>query len=197
MLLLPIAQRWAQDHPKDYPKRFSIEARSYVDSVVGPFKKTLYTLGAAVALLLLIACANVANMLLARSTTRDREMAIRAALGASRWRVAQQLFVESLLLGIGGAVLGTMMAYGGIKALVAFIPDGAIPREAEIGLDAPVLFFSLGLAVVTTLLFGLAPVLQMMRRDVVEPLKGSGRGVSGGFRRGKLRSTLVVVELAL
>lgn len=195
--LLPIAQRWAQEHPKDYPKRFTIEASSWVDSIVGPFKKTLYTLGAAVALLLLIACANVANMLLARSTTRDREMAIRAALGASRWRVAQQLLIESLLLGIGGAALGTMMAYGGIKALVAFIPDGAIPREAEIGLDAPVLFFSLGLAVVTALLFGLAPALQMARRDIVEPLKDSGRGVSGGFRRGKLRSALVVVELAL
>src|SRR6266849_1339233 len=179
------------------PKRFTIEASSWVDSIVGPFKKTLYTLAAAVALLLLIACANVANMLLARSTTRDREMAIRAALGASRWRVAQQLLIESLLLGIGGAALGTMMAYGGIKALVAFIPDGAIPREAEIGLDAPVLFFSLGLAVVTALLFGLAPALQMARRDIVEPLKDSGRGVSGGFRRGKLRSALVVVELAL
>src|SRR5260370_27255013 len=104
--LLPIAERWAQEHPKDYPKRFTIEASSWVDSIVGPFKKTLYTLGAAVALLLLIACANVANMLLARSTTRDREMAIRAALGASRWRVAQQLLIESLLLGIGGAALG-------------------------------------------------------------------------------------------
>ena len=195
--LLPIAQRWAQEHPKDYPKRFSIEASSWVDSIVGPFKKTLYTLGAAVALLLLIACANVANMLLARGTTRDREMAIRAALGASRWRVTQQLVVESLLLGIGGAVLGTLVAYGGIKALVAFIPEGAIPREAEIGLDVPVLFFSLGLAVVTALLFGLAPALQMARRDIVEPLKDSGRGISGGFRRGKLRSTLVIVEVAL
>ena len=195
--LLPIAQRRARDHPKDYPKRFSIEASSWVDSLVGPFKKTLYTLGAAVALLLLIACVNVANMLLARGTTRDREMAIRAALGASRWRVMQQLLVESLLLGIGGAALGTLVAYGGVKALVAFIPDGAIPREAEIGLDVPVLFFSLGLAVVTALLFGLAPALQMARRDIVEPLKDSGRGISGGFRRGKLRSTLVTVEVAL
>jgi len=195
--LLPIAQRWAQEHPTDYPKRFSIETSSWVDSLVGPFKKTLYTLGAAVALLLLIACANVANMLLARGTTRDREMAIRTALGASRWRVVQQLLMESLLLGIGGAVLGTLVAYGGIKALVAFIPDGAIPREAEIGLDTPVLFFSLGLAVVTALLFGLAPALQMARHDLVEPLKDSSRGISGGFRRGKLRSTLVVVEVAL
>src|SRR5260370_38523791 len=114
-------------------------------------------------------------------------MAIRAGLGASRWRVAQQLLIESLLLGIGGAALGTTMAYGGIKALVAFIPDGAIPREAEIGLDAPVLFFSLGLGVVTALLFGLALAFQMAERELVGPAKESGRGGSGGFRRGKLR----------
>jgi putative ABC transport system permease protein len=195
--LLPIAQRWAKDHPKDYPKRFSIQASSYVDSIVGPFRQTLFTLAAAVALLLLIACANVANMLLARSTARDREMAIRAALGASRWRVVRQLLVESLLLALGGAVLGYVFAYAGIKALVTAIPDGAIPKEAEIGLDLPVLAFSLGLTMFTALLFGLAPALQLARRNIVEPLKDSGRGVSGGFRRGRLRNALVIVELAL
>src|SRR5580658_3756271 len=126
--LLPIAQRWAADHPKDYPKHFSIEVRGLADSVVGPFKQTLFTLGAAVGLLLLIACVNVANMLLARATARDREMAIRAAMGASRWRVARQLLVESLMLGVGGAALGAAMAYAGVKALVAFIPYGTIPQ---------------------------------------------------------------------
>ncbi len=195
--LLPIARRLAQANPKDFPKRFSITASSYVDSIVGPFRKTLLTLTAAVALLLLIACVNVANMLLARSTARDREMAIRSALGASRWRVVRQLLVESVILGIGGAVLGCGLAWGGIKALVALIPDGAIPQEAEIGLDWPVLWFSLGLAICTALVFGLAPALQTARRDIVEPLKDSGRGVSGGFRRGRLRNVLVVVELAL
>jgi putative ABC transport system permease protein len=195
--LLPIAQRLAQVNPKDFPKRFSIEASSYVDSVVGPFKNILLTLGAAVTLLLLIACANVANMLLARSTARDREMAIRAAMGASRWRVVRQLLVESILLAAGGVLLGCVLAYGGIKALVALIPEGAIPREAVIRLDVPVLLFSLGLAVCTALLFGLAPAVQSARRDIVTPLKDSGRGVSGGFRRGRLRNALVVVELAL
>jgi putative ABC transport system permease protein len=195
--LLPIAKRLAQANPKDYPKRFSIEASSYVDSIVGPFRKTLLTLSAAVALLLFIACANVANMLLARSTARDREMAIRSALGASRWRVVRQLLVESVLLGIGGAALGCALAYVGIKALVTLIPEGAIPQEAEIGLDPQALWFSLALAVFTALVFGLAPALQTARRDLVEPLKDSGRGVSGGFRRGRLRNALVVVELAL
>jgi putative ABC transport system permease protein len=195
--LQPIAQRLAEESPKDFPKRFKVEVTSYADSIVGQFKRTLLTLGAAVALLLLIACANVANMLLARSTARDREMAIRAALGASRWRVVRQLLLESFLLALGGAALGCVLAWGGTKALATYIPDGAIPKEAEIGLDRAVLLFSLGLAGVTAMLFGLAPALQMARQDIAVPLKEAGRGVSGGFRRGRLRSALVVVELAL
>jgi putative ABC transport system permease protein len=195
--LLPIAQRMAQIYPKEYPKRFSIEVESYAASVVGPFKTILTILAAAVGLLLLIACANVANMLLARSTARDREIAIRAALGASQWRVVRALLIEGLMLSVAGAAAGCLLAFGGIKALVAFIPEGAIPREAEIALDMRALAFSLGLSVFTALLFGLAPALQILRRNLVEPLKDSGRGVSGGFRRGRVRNALVIVELAL
>jgi len=195
--LLPIAQRLAQIHPKDYPKRFSIVVESYAASVVGSFQTILTILGAAVGLLLLIACANVANMLLARSTARDREIAIRTALGASQWRIVRALLVESLILSVAGAGLGCLLAAGGVKALVAFIPFGAIPQEAEIRVDTSALLFSLGLSVLTAVLFGLAPALQTVRRNLVEPLKDSGRGVSGGFRRGKLRNALVVFELAL
>ncbi len=192
-----VANRLAGVYPNDYPKKFTINVETWLDSLVGRFRKTLYTLSAAVGLLLLIACSNVANMLLARATAREKEIAVRSALGAGQWRLIRQLLVESLLLAVGGAVLGCLFAYGGIKALVAVIPPFAIPQEAVIRLNVPVLLFSLGVAVFTAILFGLTPALHAAKRDVVEPLKDSGKGVSGGFRHGKLRNTLVVVEVAL
>ncbi len=192
-----IARHLAQVYPKNYPKNFSVQIVSWVDSLVGQFRTTLYTIAAAVALLLLIACGNVANMLLARATSREKEMAIRSSLGASRPRLIGQLLIESLLLALAAAVVGCLFSYAGIKGLVALIPDGLIPREAQIRLNVPVLLFSLATAVVTAVLFGLAPALQTARKDLVEPLKDSGKGVSGGFRRGRLRNALVVLEVAL
>jgi putative ABC transport system permease protein len=192
-----VARRLAKVYPRNYPERFNVNVVSWIDSLVGQFRTTLYTLAAAVALLLLIGCSNVANMLLARAAAREKEMAIRTSLGASRSRLVRQLLIESLLLAVGGAVLGCLFAYVGIKGLVLLIPEGLIPREAVIRLNVPVLLFSMAVAMFTALLFGLVPALQTARRDMVEPLKDSGKGVTGGFRRGKLRSTLVVVEVAL
>jgi putative ABC transport system permease protein len=192
-----IAHRLAKVYPRNYPKEFNVNVISWVDSIVGPFRTTLYRLAASVGLLLLIACANVANMLLARAAAREKEMAIRTSLGASRGRLVGQLLIESLLLAAGGALLGCLFAYVGIKGLVMLIPDGLIPREAVIRLNVPVLLFSMGVAMLTALLFGLVPALQTAKRDMVEPLKDSGKGVSGGFRRGKLRNALVVLEVAL
>ena len=192
-----IAHRLAQVYPKNYPKNFSVQIISWVDSLVGQFRKSLYTIAAAVALLLLIACSNVANMLLARATTREKEMAIRSSLGASRLRLLGQLLIESFLLALAGAIVGCLFSYAGIKGLVALIPDGLIPREAQIRLNLPVLLFSLGTAVFTAVLVGLVPALQAARKNLVEPLRDAGKGVSGGFRRGRLRSMLVVVEVAL
>jgi putative ABC transport system permease protein len=192
-----IAHRLAKTYPKNYPQQFTILAVSWVDNIVGPFRATLYTLAAAVGLLLLIACSNVANMLLAKAAAREKEMAIRASMGASRARLVRQLLVESLILAAGGMLLGCLFSYVGIQGLVRLIPDGLIPREAVIRLNVPVLIFSLAVAGLTALLFGLLPALQTARRDIAEPLKNSGKGVSGGFRGGKLRSTLVVVEVAL
>jgi len=192
-----IARRMAKEYPDRYPKQFAVRIVGWAESIVGQFKTTLYTLAAAVGLLLLIACSNVANMLLARGAAREREMAIRLSLGASRLRLIRQLLIESLLLAVCGALVGCLFAYGGIKGLVLLIPEGLIPREAAIRLSVPVLSFSLAIAVCTALVFGLAPALQTAKRDMVEPLKGSGKGVAGGFRRGWLRNTFVVVEVAL
>ena len=192
-----IARRVAQQHPTLYPKQFTVSVVSWVDSIVGPFKKTLYTLAAAVALLLAISCFNVANMLLALATGREKEMAIRGALGAGRLHLVRQLLIESLLLASAGAAVGCLFAYAGTKGISALIPEGYIPREAVIRLNVPVLLFSLAAAVLTALIFGLAPAMHTARRNVVESLKDSGKGVSGGFRRNWLRNGLVVVEIAL
>jgi putative ABC transport system permease protein len=192
-----IAHRLALVYPRNYPKNFTVRIVPWIDSVIGEFRTTLFVLAAAVGLLLLIACSNVANMLLAQATAREKEMAIRAAMGASRWRIVRQLLIESLLLAVGGAAMGCLFAYGGIKGIVAAMPAGLIPISVVIQLNVPVLLFALGVAVFTALLFGIVPAMQTARRDIVEPLKDSGRGVSGGFRRGKFRSALVVVEVAL
>jgi putative ABC transport system permease protein len=192
-----IAHRAALVYPKNYPKQFNVLVVSWVDSIVGQFRKTLYTMAAAVGLLLLIGCFNVAIMLLAKAAARGREMAVRAALGAGRARLIRQLLIESLLLALAGALVGVFFAYAGIKGVVPLIPDGFIPREVVIRLNLPVLLFSLGAAVLTVLLFGLAPAAQTARRDIVEPLKDSGKGVGSGFRGGRLRNVLVVVEIAL
>ena len=192
-----VARRIATVYPKNYPPKFTVRVIGWIDNIVGQFRPTLYTLAAAVALLLLIACGNVANMLLARASAREKEMAVRVSLGASRWRVVRQLLVESLLLALLGAAAGALFAYAGIKGLVPLIPVGTIPREAVIRLNVPVLAFSLALAAGTSLLFGLIPALQAARRDIVESLKDSSKGATSGFRRGRARNALVVAEVAL
>jgi putative ABC transport system permease protein len=192
-----IAQGIAKQYPKNYPEKFTVKLVPWVDEVVGQFRTTLYTLAAAVGLLLLIACTNVANMLLSRAASREKELAIRAALGAGRRRVLQQLLVESFLLALLGALVGCFLSYFGLKAIVTAIPQGLIPREAAIRLNPPVLLFSLGIAVLTSVLFGLVPALQTARRDLVGPLRGSGKGTSSGAERGKLSGALVVAEVAL
>jgi putative ABC transport system permease protein len=192
-----IARRLAKEYPERYPKQFVTKVVSWPESIVGGFKTTLYTLAAAVGLLLLIACSNVANMLLARGATREREMAIRLSLGASRLRIIRQLLIESGMLAALGAVFGCLVAYGGMKALVRLIPEGLIPRESQIALDVPALAFSVAIAICTALLFGLAPAMQTAKRDMVEPLRTAGKGGGGGFRRGRLRSAFVVLEVAL
>ena len=195
--LTVVANRLAKVYPKEYPKRFTVHMESLTNLVVGQFKTTLFIVLAAVGLLLLIGCGNVANLLLARATTREKEFALRSALGANRWRLIRQLLVESLLLATGGAALGTLLAWGGLKSLVALMPQNIIPAEAVIRLNLPVLAFTLGVAMLTALVFGLVPALKAARKDLNEPLRDSGKGVSGGFRHGRLRDAVVVLEVGL
>jgi predicted permease len=192
-----IANRLAKEYPKDYPKHFTVQIQSLTDLVVGRFRTTLYIVMAAVGLLLLIGCGNVANLLLARATGREKEFAIRAALGAGRWRLVRQLLVESGILALGGAFFGALFAWGGLKGIVAVMPQEVIPAESVIQLNGPVLAFTLVIAAMTAIIFGLVPALQAARRDLNDPLRDSGKGVSGNFRHGKLRDAVVVLEVAL
>ena len=192
-----VARRIAKLYPDNYPPKFTVHVVSWVDGLVRQFRTTLYTLFAAVGVLLLIACTNVANMLLARAAAREKEMAIRTSLGAGRWLLVRQLLIESLMLALGGAALGSAFAYAGIVGVKGLMPQGLFPTEADIRLNIPVLAFSLGVAVFTAIVFGLVPALQTVKKNMADPLKDSGRGIVGGFRRGKLRSTLVICEVAL
>jgi len=155
--LTVVANHLSKIYAKDYPKHFSVEMQSLADLVVGRFRTTIFIVLAAVGLLLLIGCGNVANLLLARAVTREKEFAIRSALGANRWRLVRQLLVESSVLALAGAGLGTLLAWGGLKFLVALVPADIIPAEAVIRLNGPVLLFALAAAVFTALTFGWFP----------------------------------------
>ena len=192
-----IANHLAQVSPKDYPTHFQVFAKHLGETVVGRLESTLYTVLAAVGLLLLIGCGNVANLMLARATSREKEFALRAVLGAGRARLMRLLLVESLVLAIGGAAVGMLIAWGGLRSIVAAMPQDTIPAESVIELNAPVMAFTVLVSVLTALIFGLAPALQAARRDLNDPLRDSGRGTSGGLRTGRLRNAVVVMEVAV
>jgi putative ABC transport system permease protein len=190
----PIAARLSEQHA-DKNAGHGVKLELLRNVVVGDIGPALFVLLGAVGFVLLIACANVANLLLARVGARQKEIAVRTALGASRLRIVRQLFTESLMLSAGGGAAGLLIAVWGVKWLVSLGPN-TIPRVHEIAVDPRVIFFTLLISVATSLLFGLAPALQASRPDLTGALKEGGRG-SAGLRRNRLRSVLVISEVAL
>jgi putative ABC transport system permease protein len=190
----------AQAYP-DVNSGINIRVDPLNDKVVGNVRLALLVLSGAVGFVLLIACANVACLLLARAATRQRETAVRVALGATRWRIFRQMLTESLLLSLCGAAVGMLIAVWGVELLTTLLAGNTssfnvrLPRLSEIKVDAVAFIFTLGVSLLTSLLFGMAPALGASKPDLNQVLKESGRGMTGGRRR--FRETLVVVELAL
>jgi putative ABC transport system permease protein len=190
-----IQQRLKQQYPNDAVGSH-VNIVPLMAQVVGAARPALLILWGAVALVLLIACVNVTNLLLSRATARKKELTIRAALGASRLRVIRQLLTESLLLALAGGAIGVILATWGIEALSAIIPDD-FPRRQEIAIDRWVFGFTLLVAALTSLIFGLVPALQSSRTDLTASLKEGGRSASEGGPRNRARSLLVMTETAL
>ena len=193
-----IAKRIEQEHHQSHAGT-GVKLVPLQEQFVGQVRPILLVLLAAVGFVLLIACANVASLLLTRSLSRQKEVAIRAALGANRWRVVRQLLTESILLSLVGGAVGLLIAYWGVDALVATLPDSqlnALPFLKSLRLDSTILAFSFGLSLMTGLVFGLAPAIQSSRPDLNEVLKEGGRTAAGGAKH-RLRSVLVTTEIAL
>jgi len=191
-----LVQQFAKETPHNFPNRFRIHLEHVTDRIVTAVGPTLLLLFAAVVMLLIISCANCSILLLARGLSRQGELAVRAALGASRYRIIRQLIVEALVLAITGSLLGILLAYWMAKLIFSLFPD-VFMHESVIRMNGPILAFSIALALLSGLLFGLLPSLRMSRPDVSKIMQASGRKVAGGSGHGRSLSTLIAAQIAL
>src|SRR5687768_5424596 len=194
--LTTFASQLRQQFPDQYASDWTLKVTPMSENVSGDIRPALLVLLGAVAFVLLIACANVANLLLARAASRIKEVAIRSALGATRRDLLRQLLVESMMLAVVGGVLGLGLAWLGVKAVIALQPAN-VPRISELRIDGVVALFTLGVSVATGLLFGLAPAVQTSRTNLQETLKEGGRGATADRSGHAMRRVLVVAEVAL
>ena len=190
--------QWGTLNPKTHvpdQKNHRLRLDGLQEDMIGGVRRALWVLQGAVGFVLLIACANLANLLLARADSRQKEFAIRSALGAGRWRLLRQFMTEGVVLAIIGGAVGAVLGLGGLRALLAANPE-SLPRSAEIGLDPAVLVFTLLVSILTGLIFGMAPLLQLRERVMNISLKESGQRSTAGAARARLRSALVMFEVA-
>jgi putative ABC transport system permease protein len=192
-----VAKRVATTYPSRYPDSFSVIVTPFLQTAVAQFRQTLYGLAIAVGILVVVACANVANLLLTRASTRSREVAIRSALGATRRVLIRQLLGESLVLALLSGVFGITVAYLGLASLVRVMPQGLIPGEAVIEINFVVLCFGVAFAIATAVTCGFVTVVGASRKDLTKPLRAAATGMSESAEHQRWNNTLVVVEVGL
>ncbi len=195
--LQPLLEQFAKDAPNHFPKKFRVRVKGLNDQFVEHLGQSLFLLFGAVALLLLIGCANVSILLLARGTARQHELAVRSAIGASRWRIYRQLLTEALALSLLGAAGGIALAYRLLPLLMAWLPEYSFPHEVVIGMNIPVLAFSCVLGILTGVLAGLAPAIQFSRPQVAQLMQSGSRRTTGSAHGKRMHGTLVAGQIAL
>ena len=195
--LQPLFEQFAKDLPDRFPKKFRMRVKGLNDQFVERVGPSLSLLFGAVGLLLLIGCANVSILLLARGTARQHELAVRSAIGASRWRIQRQLLTEALVLSLAGASLGVLLAYRLLPMLIRWFPDYAIPHEVDIRINVPALLFAVGLALVTGTVSGLAPAFQFSSPHIAQLIQSTSRRATGGARGKRTHGILVAGQIAL
>jgi len=192
-----LLEQFAKQTPSHFPEHFRVTVEGLNDQFVDRIGGTLILLLSAVALLLVIGCGNVSILLLARGTARQHELAVRSAIGAERFRILRQLLTEALMLSITGAAMGVALAYGLVKVIVNWLPEFSFPHEAALSINLPVLLFSVVLALLTGIVFGISPALQSSRPDVAQVMQSSTRRMTAGVRGRRAHSVLIAGQIAL